>query len=120
MAFIADPRDNKGMSTLPDGRVLYSQVRPYTVPETLEELTGPTRGVVALPIMLAWTGRREFDLNDLAERRLLYQIVLQEAQRVEELAAFLNGHLLQNLWHDLWLPLRVRQLWEQHFSELAL
>ena len=35
-------------------RILYEDGRPYTVPETLEELTGPTTGVVELPLRLDW------------------------------------------------------------------
>lgn len=31
-------------------RMLYEYGRPYTVPDSLEELTGPTTGVVELPL----------------------------------------------------------------------
>jgi len=118
VAFIADPRDNKGMSTLPDGRVLYSQVRPYTVPETLEELTGPTRGVVALPIMLAWTGRREFDITDPDQMARMYKVVLEEGL-LDDLRVYINGAMLRQLWPEVRVARRVRQLWEEHFFELA-
>ena len=51
-----------------DDRLRYADVRPYVVPDSLGELTGPASGVVELPTHLAWSGLRVYDLGD--ERQL--------------------------------------------------
>jgi hypothetical protein len=51
-----------------DDRLRYADVRPYVVPDTLGELTGPASGVVELSTHLAWSGLRAYDLGD--ERQL--------------------------------------------------
>lgn len=56
-----------------ESRVRYAEIRPYTVPETLEELAGPAAGVVALPTALDWTPKRVYDLSDDADLRMLYE-----------------------------------------------
>ncbi|MFL6072952.1 MAG: hypothetical protein ACJ73S_06085 [Mycobacteriales bacterium] len=98
-------------------RVLYGQVRPYAVAPALDDLTGPTEGTVHLPIMLAWSGQRDFDVTDEADLRMLYQIVLQEGG-VSDFERYLNATTLRRVWPELFLPLRVRRLWEQRFPEL--
>jgi hypothetical protein len=64
-----------------DDHVLYSQVRPYAVARSLADLTGPTEGTVHLPIMLAWSGQRDFDLAKDHDLQHLYAIVLRKAAR---------------------------------------
>jgi hypothetical protein len=100
-------------------RILYEDGRPYTVPESLEELTGPTSGVVELPLRLVWSGQDRFDLSDPLQRNLMYEIVIRESMRPEDLRAYLDGRTLQSVWRQLWLPRKVRGLWESRFSELA-
>jgi hypothetical protein len=41
----------------PSDRILYQDGRTYTVPGTLDELTGPTGGQVTLPHWLDWSER---------------------------------------------------------------
>jgi hypothetical protein len=48
------------------------------LPETLHHLHGPAAGVVELPIDLAWSGDRDFDLGD-ARQRYLYQMTVLTA-----------------------------------------
>jgi hypothetical protein len=40
------------------------------LPPALEQLTGPVDGVVELPLDLAWSGDRRFDLADPVQRYL--------------------------------------------------
>ena len=48
-------------------------------------------------------------------RQWLYQTVLREAARPEDLATYLDGDTLVAPWPDLFLPKGVRQAWEdQH------
>jgi hypothetical protein len=53
--------------------VLYEDGRPYTVPDSLEELTGPTSGVVELPQRLDWSEQGRYDLSDPRQRNLMYE-----------------------------------------------
>jgi hypothetical protein len=93
----------------------YAAVRPHVVPESLEELAGPTSGEVLLPTRLDWGPERSYRLDVTADTRLLYERVIREALRVEDLRAYLNRDLLVQLWPDLFLPLQLRALWEQAF-----
>ena len=103
---------------MPQPRILYEDGRPYTVPETLEELTGPTSGVVELPLRLDWSEQGRYDLSDIRELSLMYEVVLREAMRVEDLRAYLDGSTLQRVWRRLYLPRKVRDLWEDRFRGL--
>lgn len=107
--------DNGGMA---QARVLYEDGRPYTVPDSLEELTGPTAGVVELPLRLDWSEQGRYDLSDERQRNLMYERVIRESMRVEDLRAFVHGPTLANVWRQLWLPRKVRTLWESRFPSL--
>lgn len=99
-------------------RVLYEDGRPYTVPDSLEELTGPISGVVELPLRLDWSEQGRYDLSDPRQRNLMYEVVIRESMRVEDLRAFLHGATLTRVWRRLWLPRKVRSLWESQFPSL--
>lgn len=88
----------------------------------LAELRGPVTGTVELPIWLFWSGpddSREFDLGEPGILAWVYEMVLREATRSEDLALYLNGAMLAGIWPDLWLPAGVRQAWEEHHPALA-
>jgi excisionase family DNA binding protein len=98
----------------------YADHRPYPDPPArLADLTGPTAGVVELPITIDWGPKRGYDLGRDADRRVVYEMVLQEAADAEEVARYVNGAVLVQVWPRLWLPRRVRQRWEERFSELT-
>jgi hypothetical protein len=86
----------------------------------LADLRGPAGGTVELPLWLFWQSNRTFDLDDPAIRRWVYQIVLREASRPEDLTLFLNGEILVGLWPDLRLPKGVRRAWEELHPALAV
>ena len=100
-------------------RILYEDGRPYTVPETLEELTGPTLGVVELPLRLDWSEQGRYDLADPKQLALMYERVIRESMHVEDLRAYLDGPTLRSVWPRLWLPRKVRRMWESRFLALA-
>ncbi len=80
----------------------------------LADLRGPVHGTVVLPLWLYWSGRSpEFDLDTPFMRRWLYEIVLREAARPQDLTTNLDGGLLIQLWPELYLPRGVRQAWEE-------
>jgi hypothetical protein len=49
------------------------------LPPALEQLVGPVDGVVELPLDLAWSGDRRFDLADPVQRYLYHMTVLTSA-----------------------------------------
>jgi hypothetical protein len=59
------------------------------VPSSLEELRGQATGLVELPLHVAWSGRRVYDVGDDDQRLVLYALLLAEAQR-EDLERFAN------------------------------
>jgi len=98
----------------------YADHRPYPDPPgRLADLTGPTEGLVELPITIDWGPRRHYDLSTDADRRVLCERVLQEAASTDEVARYVNGAILVEVWPRLFLPRRVRQRWEERFSELT-
>jgi len=87
---------------------------------TVAELTGPTRGLVELPLRLWWGPRNSFDLEQPTMLAWMYENVLREAIRVEELRAYLHGETLVRVWPELNLPRGVRAAWEARHPRLRL
>ena len=96
----------------------YDQRRPWTVPDSLDELTGPTGGVVELPNHLDWSEQRRYDLSDPAQLGLMYEVVIREAMTVEDLRRYLHGPTLRSIWRRIFLPRPVRALWESRLPGL--
>ena len=93
--------------------------RRVIVVTDLASLRGPSRGTVELPLRLYWSGPSPvFDLEDPDMRRWLYQIVLREASRPEDLTGYLDRDTLIGVWPELHLPEGVRQAWEEHQAQL--
>jgi hypothetical protein len=86
---------------------------------TLQELTGPSTGQVELPLRLWWNPQRTFDLDDEDARLWMYENVLREAVRIDELRQYLHGPTLVKVWADLNLPRGVRAAWEARHHILA-
>jgi len=93
------------------------QARPgrrVLVVRDLADLRGPARGTVALPLRLFWSPPgRVFDLDRPFMLQSMYQVVLGEAIRAEELTTYLNRDVLLAVWRDLYLPKGVRRGWEE-------
>lgn len=94
-----------------------ADVKPYAVPARLDDLQGPDHGVVTLPRDVAWSGRREYDLDDDYDRAAMYKVVLEEGQEAD-LRRLLNWQLLRRDWRSLFPARQVRALWENRFPEL--
>ena len=115
----AVPSPRRAMLIIVSGRT-YAENRPYLLPETLGELDGPLTGAVRLPLRLDWSERAEFHLDDPAERNVMYERVIREATRIDDLRTYLNGAVLREVWRSLFLPVRVRRIWEERFPDLIL
>ena len=90
------------------------------LPETLDDLTGPTHGTVQLPAHIAWSGLTAFDVSRPPLCASMYQVVLTEGLR-EDLAAYLNRSLLIDHWATLRSVVGrvIREVWEGAFPELT-
>ncbi|MFE9813314.1 hypothetical protein [Streptomyces sp. NPDC005548] len=90
------------------------------LPASLQDLTGPTHGSVDLPLHVAWSGRRSYDVEQPRSRMSLYRTVLAEGE-CQDLVAFLNRDLLLGQWPVLrtLISRPLREAWEAAFSELA-
>ena len=109
------------MQGTPDtGRVVFMARpnRPTLVTATLEELRGPEHGIVELPQRLMWNPNRSFDLDNHDLLLWMYENVLREAIRYDELRQWINGRILVRVWPELNLPRGVRQAWEGRYPQL--
>lgn len=98
----------------------YAATRPYVVPDTLDELTGPTSGTVTLPLRLDWApGDKTWDIDDPELRPHLYRLVIREAKLVQDLRDYLHRDLLLELWPHLVLPPECSDRWHARFPPLA-
>jgi hypothetical protein len=87
------------------------------LPERIDELRGPAKGVIVLPRHLSWPGMRECDVTDDSTRRNMYGIVLTQGQR-NDVARFLNPQLLQTDWPQIRdvLDPKLRDYCERRFA----
>jgi hypothetical protein len=87
--------------------------RAVYVPEVLPRLPvdrALTR--VRLPLHLNWSQPgRQFDLADRRQRAGVYEIVLREGTG-QDIAEYVDGALLIDLWPDLILPANIRRAWQ--------
>ncbi|MFI5975805.1 hypothetical protein [Streptomyces sp. NPDC051452] len=99
---------------------LYREKFRRRLPESLEELRGPTQGIVQLPLHVAWSGMTSYDLGKPRQRMGLYRTVLHEGLR-DDLPQFLNRDLLLQMWPVLrtLVGRTVRTVWEEAFPQLA-
>lgn len=101
-----------------NSRVFYRDIKPYDVPARLDELHGPRSGRMELPLNVYWGPPYTFDLANESDVVEAYQATLREGRVVDQVEVF-NQDLLVTIWPELVLPVRVRELWENRFPELA-
>jgi transcriptional regulator with XRE-family HTH domain len=67
---------------------------------------------VRLPLHLNWSQPdREFDLANRQQRARVYEIVMREGTAAD-IARYIDGALLIDLWPDLVLPTNLRRAWQ--------
>jgi hypothetical protein len=54
-------------------------------------------GVIRLPLRLDWSERTEFHVDDPAERNVLYERVIREATRVDDMRSYRNEQVLRQV-----------------------
>nr|WP_270891998.1 transcriptional regulator [Streptomyces sp. DHE17-7] len=99
---------------------MYREKFRRRLPKSLDELRGPTHGVVDLPLHVAWSGMTSYDLGKPRQRMGLYRTVLHEGLD-DDLPRYLNQDLLLELWPVLrtLVGRSVRAVWEDAFPQLA-
>jgi hypothetical protein len=87
------------------------------LPDRIEDLRGPSRGVIVLPRHLAFPGARECDVTEDGTRRNMYGIVLTQGQR-NDVARYLNPHFLRQDWPFIAdaLDPKLRWICERRFA----
>ncbi len=98
-------------------RVRFRDVKPYDAPASLDDLRGPRTGQVLLPHHVHWGPQRVAKLERAGDALAAYQAIISEGFAVDQVA-LLNKSLLVELWPQLVLARRVRELWELRFPEL--
>ncbi|BCL27001.1 hypothetical protein ACFFS2_28685 [Streptomyces aurantiacus] len=99
---------------------LYREKFRRRLPESLDELHGPSQGTVELPLHMAWSGMTSYDLSKPRQRMGLYRTVLHEGLH-DDLPRYLSQDLLLQLWPVLrtLVGRSVRSVWEDAFPQLA-
>ena len=85
----------------------------------LDALHGPVAGVVELPHRLFWQSRRQVDLDRPTQLVWMYETVLRESARVDELVDWLDRDTLLRVWPDLFVPSGVRDAWQERHPVLT-
>jgi hypothetical protein len=101
-----------------DTRVFYRDIKPYDVPDQLEQLQGPHSARIELPRNVYWGPEAVVDLDTEGGVMKAYQAALREGRVVDQVE-LLNRDLLIEVWGELMLPDRVREVWESGCPELA-
>lgn len=106
------------MAAISERRVRFRDLKPYFLPDSLSELSGPYSGLIQLRHAILWApGERVFDISTYGGARVAYQALITEG-KVNDQIVGLNRQRLFELWPYLSLDDRVRDLWEQRFPEL--
>lgn len=107
------------MDTINHGhRALFGETKNYELPGSLAELHGPEHGTVQLRHSVRWApGDGKVSIDTLGGTRLAYRAVIEEGH-IEDQVSVLNLTRLTQVWNELTLARRARQLWEDRFPEL--
>ncbi len=87
------------------------------LPDQIDELKGPVKGVLMVPMHLSWPGMRECDVSDDATRRSMYGMLLSQGKR-NDIVRFVNATLLVTDWPLIAdsLDPKLRRLCERQFA----
>ncbi|MGW0994073.1 hypothetical protein ACWD5V_12290 [Streptomyces sp. NPDC002523] len=116
----SEPAPRRLSGAVAEDLALYREKFRRRLPESLDELHGPTQGVVELPLHVAWSGMTSYDLGKPRQRMGLYRTVLHEGLH-DDLPQFLNRDLLLQMLPVLrtLVGRTVRTVWEDAFPQLA-
>lgn len=90
---------------------------PYATPRSLDDLAGPTSGVVRVRPYIDTSHDPTYRLDVPGDVLSLYSRVVR-AGSAEDQCRLLDRATLERLWPDLNLPRRCRETWTARFPEL--
>jgi hypothetical protein len=93
-------------------RSLRTDPRPVAVPDDVDDPRHvKASGVVQLPSNIRWSGPpKTYDLDDPVDRARVYEQVLREGTD-DDVRAFIDVDVLEQLWDTIVVPARVRKAW---------
>ncbi|WP_239153487.1 hypothetical protein [Virgisporangium aliadipatigenens] len=62
---------------------------------------------------------RRFDLDDPYDLRHMYETMLRETIRYDELRRWLDAETLVRLWPEMIMPRGVRAAWQERYPQLT-
>lgn len=95
----------------------FADLIPYATPSSLDELRGPTSGVVRVSSHINTAPNPTYDFDDSGDLWAGYSAIVRDGY-ADEQAALLDRATLVRLWPDLNLPKRCRDTWTAKFAEL--
>jgi hypothetical protein len=96
----------------------YADHIPYSTPDSLDDLRGPTSGTVRVQGHIDTSPDPVYDLGDPGQVWSLCTRVVRDGTAQDQVE-FLDLETLLGLWSTLNLPTRCRMIWEAKFSVLA-
>jgi hypothetical protein len=109
------------MQAMPIADLLPGRFGPAgRLPSQIDDLRGPVKGVVMLPMHLSWPGMRECDVSDDRTRRSMYGMLLSQGKR-NDIVRFVNAELLAQDWPAIAESLdpKLRRWCERQFCLVA-
>lgn len=87
------------------------------LPDRLDGFTGPSEGVVVLPVRLFWSGNSRFDLADTDEVAAAYGPIFLNGSPAD-LVELVNGERLEEAWPKVCIPWSTRKMMETRYPQL--
>lgn len=100
-------------------RLRYGDLIPYATPDSLDDLHGPTSGVIRVSSHINTAPEPTYDLDDPGDLWAGYSAIVRDGY-ADEQTALLDRATLLRLWPDLNLPRRCRETWTAKFAELRV
>lgn len=97
----------------------FGQRKYYAIPDSLDELHGPSDGMIRLPPSIHWArkGGSTVDLSTRGGRSIAYGAAMGEGT-LEQVCGIINREHLVSEWATIPKALRMTALWEDRFPEL--
>lgn len=100
-------------------RLRYADLIPYATPDSLDDLHGPTSGVIRVSSHINTAPEPTYDLDDPSGLWTAYSAIVRDGTAAEQ-SVLLDRATLVRLWPDLNLPRRCRETWTAKFAELRV
>jgi len=97
-------------------KISFESTIPYQTPDSLDDLCGPTSGIIRVGPHIDPSPEPIYDLDN-KHIWYTYSAIIRAGTK-EEINELINKQLLLNSWKELNITLRCRKIWENKFTEL--